>query len=255
MGRAKDFFSGIYNLTVGLFVTGKHLGRHAITLQYPKERWEMPERSRGVVVLLSDPETGELNCTACLLCMKACPVAAIKIEREKNENKRWEPTVFEIDNTICCFCGLCEESCNFDAIKLTGKYEFSVYDQSKLIYDLDRLTGLGKDVKYTPRKKKKPAAKKPAPKTDAKSSDEPTAEKADKAAAEDVKKAARNASGDKPSEKPKSEEKTEKKQETAESEEKKPDNKKPAQAPNPEKAEEEKPAEEAPGEKKKESGD
>ncbi|NIP42021.1 MAG: NADH-quinone oxidoreductase subunit I, partial [candidate division Zixibacteria bacterium] len=60
MGLVKDFFSGIYNLVVGLFVTGKHLGRHAITLQYPKERWEMPERSRGVVVLLSNPETGEL---------------------------------------------------------------------------------------------------------------------------------------------------------------------------------------------------
>jgi len=168
MAVIKDFFSGIYNLIVGLFVTGKHLGRHAITLQYPKERWPMPERSRGVVVLLSDPETGDLNCTACLLCMKACPTAAIRVEREKNpETKRWFPTKFVIDNTICCFCGLCEESCNFDAIKLTGKYEFSVYDQSELIYDMDRLAELGRDVKYTPREKKsaaKPAAPKPAAK-------------------------------------------------------------------------------------------
>lgn len=130
-------------------------------MQYPKERWEMPERSRGVVVLLSDPETGELNCTACLLCMKACPTGAIIIDREKNpETKRWFPTKFVIDNTICAFCGLCEESCNFDAIKLTGKYEFSVFDQSELIYDMDRLAELGRDVKYTPRKK--PAAKKAA---------------------------------------------------------------------------------------------
>jgi NADH-quinone oxidoreductase subunit I len=171
MAFVKEFFSGIYNLIVGLFVTGKHLGRHAITLQYPKEKWPMPERSRGVVVLLSDPESGDLNCTACLLCMKACPTAAISLDREKNpETKRWFPTKFVIDNTICCFCGLCEESCNFDAIKLTGKYEFSVYDQSELIYDMDRLAELGRDVKYTPRVKKsaaKPAAK-PAPKPAAK---------------------------------------------------------------------------------------
>jgi NADH-quinone oxidoreductase subunit I len=175
MGLVKDFFSGIYNLVVGLFVTGKHLGRHAITLQYPKERWEMPERSRGVVVLLSNPETGELNCTACLLCMKACPTAAIIIDREKNpDTKRWFPTKFVIDNTICAFCGLCEESCNFDAIKLTGKYEFSVFDQAELIYDMDRLAELGRDVKYTPRKK--PAAKKATaqkkPTTETKESDE-----------------------------------------------------------------------------------
>jgi len=161
----KQFFSGIYNLILGLLVTGKHLGRHAITLQYPKERWPMPERSRGVVVLLSDPETGELNCTACLLCMKACPTAAILIEREKNpETKKWEATKFVIDNTICCFCGMCEEACSFDAIKLAGKYEFSVYDQSELIYDRDYLAEIGRDVPYTPTVKKKPAAKKPAAK-------------------------------------------------------------------------------------------
>lgn len=175
MAVVKDFFSGIYNLIVGLFVTGKHLGRHAITLQYPKERWPMPERSRGVVVLLSDPESGDLNCTACLLCMKACPTAAILVEREKNpETKRWFPTKFVIDNTICCFCGLCEEACNFDAIKLTGKYEYSVYDQSELVYDMGRLAEMGRDVKYTPKEKKKPAAKpaaKPAPKPAAKSAE------------------------------------------------------------------------------------
>ncbi len=66
-GLVKQFASGIYNLVLGLFTTGKHLGRHAITVQYPKERWEMPARSRGMVVLLTDHESGQLNCTACML--------------------------------------------------------------------------------------------------------------------------------------------------------------------------------------------
>ncbi|MBD3217718.1 MAG: 4Fe-4S dicluster domain-containing protein [candidate division Zixibacteria bacterium] len=213
MGFIKQVFSGIYNLVAGLFVTGKHLGRHAITLQYPKERWEMPERSRGVVVLLSNLETGKLNCTACLLCMKACPTGAIIIDREKNpDTKRWEPTKFVIDNTICAFCGLCEESCNFDAIKLTGKYEFSVFDQAELIYDLDRLAELGRDVKYTPRKK--PAAKKKAaqqkPPASAKKPDEKKAEKAEDKPGEEKPEAR---AAEKPANKPenKAEEKAESK--------------------------------------------
>ena len=61
MGLAKDTVKGFWNLLVGLFTTGKYLPRKSVTLQYPDERWPMPERSRGVVVLLSNPETGELK--------------------------------------------------------------------------------------------------------------------------------------------------------------------------------------------------
>lgn len=146
--------SAVKNLLIGLWVTLRHLFSKSITLQYPTERWEMPERSRGVVVLLSDKETGELNCTACILCAKACPVGAMRIDRHRGEDKRWQLDAFSIDNTICCYCGLCQEACNFDAIKLTPKYEFSSYDKASLVYDVHRLQELGRDVDYTPRPKK-----------------------------------------------------------------------------------------------------
>jgi NADH-quinone oxidoreductase chain I len=188
MGIVKDTIKGFWNLLVGLKTTGKYLPTRAVTLQYPDERWPMPERSRGVVVLLSDPETGELNCTACLVCMKQCPVHAIDIEQIKNpETKKRYPGKFTIDNTICCFCGICEEVCNFDAIKLTGKYEFSVFNKKDLIYNREKLQELGRDVKYIPRKKEKSSAKKDdtADTKAEKSETKPSEEKIDKNAGEE----------------------------------------------------------------------
>jgi len=167
-------FTDIKALLQGLGIAGKHLGRHAVTIQYPEERWEMPERSRGIVVLLSDQKTGELNCTACQLCERACPSAAIRIDAPRDpETKKKDLKSFEIDFSLCCFCGLCVEACNFCAIKMTGKYEFSVLDKKDLIWDVKKLQEMGRDVPYIDtRKKKKPAAKKEAP---AKKDEQPAA--------------------------------------------------------------------------------
>ena len=155
----KKLYSHIKNLLLGLGITSKHLGRHAITIQYPEEKWTMPERSRGIVVLLSDKETGELNCTGCMLCMRACPTAAIQIDAPRGEDKKRTLKKFTVDNTLCCFCGLCEEACNFCAIKMATKYEFSVLDKNELIWDMHKLQEMGRDVDYIDTRKKKPAPK------------------------------------------------------------------------------------------------
>lgn len=180
--------NAIKNLVKGLGITGKHLGRHAITVQYPEERDNIPERSRGIVVLLSDKETGELNCTACELCARQCPTGAIKVVWHKDENKKKHLDQFYVDNGICCFCGLCEEACNFSAIKMATKYEFSVLDKDTLMWDKDKLQEVGRDVDYEDtRKKKKDAAKakaaakpatdKPEAKAEKPATDKPVGEK------------------------------------------------------------------------------
>jgi NADH-quinone oxidoreductase subunit I len=194
MAYKNPFLKGIYNLLVGLKVTLKYLFSRAITLQYPTERWEMPERSRGMVVLLSDKETGELNCTACMLCHRSCPTRAIVVERHRGEDKKWKLDSFTVDHTICCYCGLCEESCKFDAIKLVPKYEYSSQKKEDLIFDTKKLQEWGRDVDYTPTRRAKKATPKPAPKK---------AEAGE--AAEVAKKPASAASEDKgkPPEKPK----------------------------------------------------
>lgn len=170
----KKVLDHIVNLVKGLGITGKHLGRHAVTIQYPEEKWEMPERSRGVVVLLSDKETGDLNCTGCLLCMKACPTAAIRVDAPRGEDKKRVLKSFTVDNALCCYCGLCEEACNFSAIKMAGKYEFSTLDINDMIWDMKKLQEMGRDVPYVDTRKKKPvkkaapAATKPEAKPEAK---------------------------------------------------------------------------------------
>ena len=140
----KTTIDGIYNLLLGMSVTVKHLFKRAITLQYPKERWTMPERSRGIVVLITDQETNKLKCTACSICVKACPNNAIYMKPMKDESGKRIPEKFVVNNGICLFCGMCEEACPFGAIKLVGKYEFSVYEKKKLIFDKEKLAEIGR---------------------------------------------------------------------------------------------------------------
>ncbi|MEW5922892.1 MAG: NADH-quinone oxidoreductase subunit I [Candidatus Zixiibacteriota bacterium] len=172
-------FDGIKNLLIGMATTAKHLTRHNVCVQYPTEKWTMPERSRGIVVLLTDHETGELNCTACMLCARSCPTSAITITSHKDEaTKKRVLDDFVVDYNLCCFCGLCEEACNFAAIKMAPKYEFSTWNREDLTWHKDKLQEIGRDVPYEKpeRKKPAPAAPKPAaPKADDKPAEKPQA--------------------------------------------------------------------------------
>jgi NADH-quinone oxidoreductase subunit I len=155
-------FKAIKHLFSGLVITSKYLGRHAVTLQYPEEKDTIPERSRGMVVLLSDKETGQLNCTGCQLCMRACPSGALLVDAPRDDNKQKWIKEFQLDIGLCCFCGLCEEACNFSALTMITDYEFSVRNRDELIWDVHRLQEVGKDAPYEDtRKVKKPAPLKP----------------------------------------------------------------------------------------------
>ncbi len=49
------------------------------------------------------------NCTGCTVCAKNCPVNAISGERK---------TKHTLDSNICIQCGICLDSCNFDAVEV-----------------------------------------------------------------------------------------------------------------------------------------
>src|SRR5687767_15956186 len=64
----------------GMLRTLEHIVRpRSVTRKYPYEKRELPERSRGLIALLLEPETSIFKCESCLMCEKACPPRAISI--------------------------------------------------------------------------------------------------------------------------------------------------------------------------------
>lgn len=106
------------------------------TVQYPRERLPLPERSRNLPFLVEDATTGALRCTACGICTQVCPVQCIWIERavdaETGRPLR-RPAQYHLDISLCMGCGFCAEFCPFDAIKMGSDFEVSTYERSSFL--------------------------------------------------------------------------------------------------------------------------
>src|SRR2546426_164113 len=62
----------------GFKVTLRHFFRKKVTMQYPEEKWVVPEGYRGAPYLVKDQE-GNTKCVSCQLCEFVCPPKAIRI--------------------------------------------------------------------------------------------------------------------------------------------------------------------------------
>lgn len=123
----KNIWQGLYlrEIAKGLWITGKNMFfARKVTIQYPEERRRYSDRFRGMHYIKAT--NGVENCTACMLCPTVCPAECIHIEAGERPDKEKYPIRFEIDTLRCCFCGMCEEACPKDAIKLSTIYEMSI---------------------------------------------------------------------------------------------------------------------------------
>jgi ferredoxin len=82
----------MFGIISGLVRTLEHLIRpRLVTRDYPYEKRELPERSRGLIALLLEPETSIFKCESCLMCEKACPPRAISISYKFRNGFRKRP--------------------------------------------------------------------------------------------------------------------------------------------------------------------
>jgi ferredoxin len=84
----------VLGLLTGMKRTMSHLLRgRTVTRKYPYEKRELPERSRGLIALLLEPETSIFKCESCLMCEKACPPRAISISYTFRNGFRKRPPI------------------------------------------------------------------------------------------------------------------------------------------------------------------
>ena len=157
---------GVNSFVTGLKVTWNHFMNKkdlVATLQYPHEKWPIPERNIGFDhseynLIRSRLHVDIDDCIACMQCEKACPVDCIKIDFIKppkdsgfdcgitsnDTQKKMIVSRFTIDMSECMYCNLCVFPCPEECIYMVGgpnaekheiDYEFSQYKRDGLIFE------------------------------------------------------------------------------------------------------------------------
>ena len=132
----------LWELLLGLKLTGRYLFARKVTVQFPEERTPQSPRFRGLHALRRYPN-GEERCIACKLCEAVCPALAITIESAEREDGTRRTTRYDIDLAKCIFCGFCEESCPTDSIVETHIHEYHGEKRGDLYYTKDMLLAIG----------------------------------------------------------------------------------------------------------------
>lgn len=132
----------LWELWLGLKVTGRHLFSRKITIQFPEEKTPQSPRFRGIHALRRY-ENGEERCIACKLCEAVCPALAITIDSAVREDGTRRTTLYEIDLFKCIYCGFCEESCPVDAIVETGIADYHFEKRGENILTKEKLLAIG----------------------------------------------------------------------------------------------------------------
>jgi NADH-quinone oxidoreductase subunit I len=133
----KEIATGFNSLLTGMRITIGQFFKTNVTVQYPHESLKMPERFRGHIELVRDPETGKALCFACKLCERACPSDCITVEGAKLEGaKKKSVTNYILDFTKCSLCGSCVEACRDGAIRYSHEYNLASTKKEDYIMDL-----------------------------------------------------------------------------------------------------------------------
>ncbi len=113
----------------GLSVTLWYFFRRPSVTQYPEQKLHVSRRTRGNELVWD-----RQKCTGCCTCAKTCPQGVIEIVTSTNlENNKYEVEKYQVDTGYCIQCGLCVESCPYQALFMSTAYECAKYRRGDLV--------------------------------------------------------------------------------------------------------------------------
>ncbi|MDO8539214.1 MAG: NADH-quinone oxidoreductase subunit I [Opitutaceae bacterium] len=131
----RETYLGFKSLLIGMRITGREALKPSLTSQYPHDTLKMPARFRGHIQLVLDPATGRPRCTACGLCVKACPSGCIDLDGLKREGeKKKSVSRYDLDFSMCSLCGSCVEVCPSDAIDFSKQYNVVSFNREQFAH-------------------------------------------------------------------------------------------------------------------------
>jgi len=135
MNALRHYFKSflLWELLLGLGVTGRYMFAKKITVQFPEERTPLSPRFRGLHAQRRYPN-GEERCIAAL---------AITIESERRDDGTRRTTRYDIDLFKCIYCGFCEEACPVDAIVETRTFDYHFEKRGEHIMTKQKLLAHG----------------------------------------------------------------------------------------------------------------
>lgn len=129
----------MFNLLKGFGVTLKYFfsPSERVTVQYPEQKPDIPERFRGIQRFFPD------LCIVCNMCVNACPTDVINLTGKPHPDNPKKKVIdtYNIDFQGCILCDFCTEVCPTQAIVMTTKYDnLSDYTRDPLYKDIEWLS-------------------------------------------------------------------------------------------------------------------